>query len=296
MGLGGPGGSLDLLVGGVRPAVGDVRAEGVGEEERVLEDHADPRPQRCERDVAHVGAADADGAGVHVVEAGDQQGHRALARAAGADQGDGLARLHPEGESLEHRLAGDVAERDVLDLEGPGPGAQVHGVGPVGHLWVGVQHLGQALDAGPGLLAEGHQERSHAHRSHELGHVDVEGQEGAQCDAAPDREPATHGQDRHLRQDRDHLERRGEAGLEADQARAAAQEVAGRGAEPGQLAPLLAEALHHPHARHRLLDDAGHHAGLLAGLPAGRKDGLAHPGGGHRHQGDDREHDQGEQG
>ena len=39
--LGGPGGGPHLLVGGVRAAVGDVGADGVGEQERLLEHHAE---------------------------------------------------------------------------------------------------------------------------------------------------------------------------------------------------------------------------------------------------------------
>lgn len=62
VGLGGAGGRLDLLVGGVRDAVRDVGADRVGEEEGVLGDQADGGAQRVEGQLAHVVAADEDGA------------------------------------------------------------------------------------------------------------------------------------------------------------------------------------------------------------------------------------------
>ena len=58
-GSGDLGRPTDLLVGRVGAAVGDVVADGVGEEERVLEHDADLASQRVERDVAHVDAVDA---------------------------------------------------------------------------------------------------------------------------------------------------------------------------------------------------------------------------------------------
>ena len=45
---------LDLRLGGVEPAVGDVLADGAGEEEDILLDDADLPPQRGQRHVADV--------------------------------------------------------------------------------------------------------------------------------------------------------------------------------------------------------------------------------------------------
>ena len=52
-------GALDVVVGGVGSAVGDVVAHRVGEQERVLEHDADLAAQRVEGDVADVDAVDA---------------------------------------------------------------------------------------------------------------------------------------------------------------------------------------------------------------------------------------------
>ena len=53
-----------LGVGGVGLGVAQVVADRLVEQVRVLGDHADRRPQRVEREVAHVVAVDAHGAAV----------------------------------------------------------------------------------------------------------------------------------------------------------------------------------------------------------------------------------------
>src|SRR5690606_41063116 len=69
VGLGGAGGGGDLFVGGVGPAVRDVVADGVGEEEGVLEDQPDRGAQGRGGQFPHVVAADEDGTPGDVVEA-----------------------------------------------------------------------------------------------------------------------------------------------------------------------------------------------------------------------------------
>ena len=56
----GPGGGDDLFLAGVGPAERDVVADRAREERRFLEDDADLRAQRLERDVAHVEPVDRD--------------------------------------------------------------------------------------------------------------------------------------------------------------------------------------------------------------------------------------------
>ena len=95
---------------------------------RVLGDVADDVLQRLQRHVAYVVAADADGAGLDVVEPGDEVGDGRLARAGRPDERDHLAGLGGEGDLVEHlagvaRLgAGDGLQRGQRDLVGAGVG------------------------------------------------------------------------------------------------------------------------------------------------------------------------------
>ena len=89
--LGRPGGRLDLCTRRVGSSEADIGGERVGEQERVLEHHADVAAQRVEADVANVDAVDRDPTGVNVIEARQHQCHRRLAGARAADEGDGLA-------------------------------------------------------------------------------------------------------------------------------------------------------------------------------------------------------------
>ena len=101
-GAGGLGGRLDLVHGRVGPPVGDVVPDRHGEEERLVEDDADVRPQAGERQVAHVVAVDAHRTAGHVVEAGEEPGQGRLAAAGASDHGDGLARPEMQVEVAQH--------------------------------------------------------------------------------------------------------------------------------------------------------------------------------------------------
>ena len=68
---------------GLRAAEADVVLYGVREEVHALKDHAHLFHQRFQRVVAHVRAADADRAAVHIPESGDEVAKRRLAAAAG---------------------------------------------------------------------------------------------------------------------------------------------------------------------------------------------------------------------
>ena len=96
MGESGAGRGLDLLLRNMGLAVGDVVAHRVVEQHRFLRDDADLRAQRGEGDVAHIVAVDQDASGGHVEEARDQMNQRALAGAAGTDDGENFAALHFE--------------------------------------------------------------------------------------------------------------------------------------------------------------------------------------------------------
>ena len=150
----GPLGRLhDLLVGGPQLAVGDVVADGAGEEEDVLLYDADVFAQRVAGVLADVPPADLDRAVIQLVEAGQQVAEGGLAAARGAHQGQGFAAADVQvdvpqdlgvvvvGEA--HPLKGDVA-----------PGLLVaHGDGAGVVSLLGLVHdLAKALEAGDPLL------------------------------------------------------------------------------------------------------------------------------------------------
>ena len=111
------GGVDDLVRGGVR-AVGDVLADGAGEEDRVLQDDRDLVAQPGCRAVADVAAVDGDGALCGVVEAGDEGRQGRLPGAAGAGQREALAGGDGEADVVQRAalvavLEGDVAQGDL---------------------------------------------------------------------------------------------------------------------------------------------------------------------------------------
>ena len=75
-----------------RMPVGDVVAHRVVEQNGVLGDDGDLRAQRGDGEVAHVMAVDQQPAAADIEEARQQMHQRSLARSAGADNGDYLAR------------------------------------------------------------------------------------------------------------------------------------------------------------------------------------------------------------
>ena len=76
---------------GVGAAEGDVLGDGAGEQEGLLGHDPHLRAQRGAGDIAQVVAVDQHAPGGGVVEAGDELGHRGLARSGGAHERDGLA-------------------------------------------------------------------------------------------------------------------------------------------------------------------------------------------------------------
>lgn len=85
------GGGFDLGLAGLGIGIGDVGADRVVEQERLLGDQGDVMAQARQGQAAHVAPVQGDRAGGHVIEARDQVQDGALAAARRADQGHGLA-------------------------------------------------------------------------------------------------------------------------------------------------------------------------------------------------------------
>src|SRR5262249_45837617 len=91
VGLSDLGGKDDLVAGGAWSSDADVLQDGGGEEERLLGDEGKVRPQRVRRSAGDVLFVEEDPPALRSVEAQQQRSYRALAGAAGSDQGGHLA-------------------------------------------------------------------------------------------------------------------------------------------------------------------------------------------------------------
>ncbi len=214
MRFGGPCRGLDLVTGCVGHAEGDVGGDRVGEEERVLEHHADAAPQRVEPDVAHVDAVDRDAARMHVVEAREHQPHRRLPGTGAADQRDGLARRDREVEVVQHGIGRRVTERHVLEAHFAARHGEREGVGCVLHEGSRVEEVVDALGAGAGELTHGEDRGELPDRRRDQQHVRGEREEGPEADAAVEREPTSDGQHGDLTQRGNRLHRGLQPGLD----------------------------------------------------------------------------------
>ncbi len=294
VGLGGAGGGLDLLVGGARVPVGDVGADGVGEEEGVLGDEADRAAQGRVGQLADVVSADAHGAAVGVVEARHQQRDGGLPAAGGADDGDGLALRHGEREPVEDGPLGVVAEVDVLELDG---GGRVGGqfTAALRDRGFGVDELEDALHTGAGLLGDGEDHGEHADGADELREVGGEGDEGAERDLSLGGHPAAEGQHGDLGERGHGLEGGGVAGVEPDGPQPSGEEPAPGLAELAGLLLLLPEALDDAYAGHGPVDDARDGGGLALRVPGGGEELLAAALGDEPERGGHQQRDDGQQ-
>ena len=107
--------------------------DGHREEERLVEDDADVGPEAGQGEVPDVVAVDLHRAVPHVVEAGEQAGHRRLAGARPPDDGHRLARGDVQVEVGQHQLLGvlGVGEVDVAEPHVARAVDQVDGVGRI---------------------------------------------------------------------------------------------------------------------------------------------------------------------
>ena len=136
---GGPGGGLDLFLGGFGPGVGDVRPQGVVEEEGLLGDEGDALAQGGEGQVADVPAIQGHPSPGHVVEARDQVQEGRLSPAGGADQGHDLPALHGQADARQDFGSLAVGEADVLEGHAALAPGGFDGAQPVANLGLHVQ-------------------------------------------------------------------------------------------------------------------------------------------------------------
>src|ERR1017187_10461576 len=105
---------LDFLVGGSFSTKGNVKADALVEENRLLSDNGNVGPQLPRGDGTDIGAANQHRAGLRVIEAQQQIGEGGLAGAGAADQGHQLAGLDGQIDIVKRRLFA-VGEADVLE-------------------------------------------------------------------------------------------------------------------------------------------------------------------------------------
>ncbi len=125
----GVAGLFCLRAGGVGPGEAEVVEDGAVEEEVVLADDGHLGAEGLEGEGLDGVAVEEDEAALAVVEARDEVDEGGLAGAGVSDEGDGLAGLGGEGEVVEDRAIGVVAEGDGAELDA---GAEAVGVGRKG--------------------------------------------------------------------------------------------------------------------------------------------------------------------
>ncbi len=136
----------------LRVSVGDVIGDGVLEEDRLLDDHADLAAEAPELDVADVVAVDPDRPGIDVPEAREQVHQGGLAAAVGADQRDGFAVPDAEAHAVEHGGCPVVAEGRPGRTRWPGDAAAGGRVLEVGDPWGPVHQGADPIGGGRGPL------------------------------------------------------------------------------------------------------------------------------------------------
>lgn len=219
------GGLLYLFVRGVGPTEGEVAADGVGEEEAVLRDDADGRPQLRQQVAPDVVPADEDAGGGRVEQARDEAHQGRLARAGAAEDAEGAALGNLEGDVLQQRRALElVAKAEPVDFQGAGRTAG-DGVGLGGDVRFFVQDFVDALEAG-GPALEHVDGKAHAHdRPAQHDQVAHEGHEIAGGEVVQnDRLPAEVQQEQQ-RQPADKGDQREEEAPDAHQLQVAAEVV-----------------------------------------------------------------------
>ena len=263
MGAGQARGALDVGRVGVGSGEGDVAADAVVEQERVLEHDADGVTQLAQRQIAEVDAVEADRALLDVVEARQQPGDRRLATAGRADQRDAGARLDGQVEAAQHRCGRVVSEVHVIEAHAADRRAartglrQVDGSRRIGDFWHCGQHLVDAQQGRRGPLTEGNRHAQVAQRKHEQRDVLHELEHLPVAHLAVEHAVPTDAQHGDHAQVRQQVERRQERAADLRRVERDASDVVGLDAQLVGLHLLGTEPLDHPNAADALLDDGG---------------------------------------
>ncbi len=282
-----------ILIGGVGPAVGDVGADGVGEQETVLEHHTDPVPQLGQRPAADVDAIHGDGAGVGVEEPGQHGERGGLAAAGRPDQSHGLAGLDLEREPAEHlvAVAVGVGEPDVAEGDAAPMRLHVDRTQRLGDLRTQVQQLTDPLRRRAGHRGVGQHHAGDPGHTHQFGEVSRAGEEDADGEVTVQHKQAAHQQHQDLAGQRRTLQGRHERRPQPHGSDPGAEHVQQGTVQSVRLGRLLSECADHADAGDGLLHPGGHLRLALLRIPSGRVD-LAALAVGDREHGDDHRDDE----
>jgi hypothetical protein len=199
-----------------------------------------------------------------VVQARQQRGERRLARARGADDGDGLAGVDGQVDAQQRgAVAALVAEHDVLEADLSSHVGDHVGVGPIGDDGLGVEHLVHADGRRLGFAREGHDPAEDLEREREHEQVRDERDEAAEREAA--RADCEHACEEHRgeREVGDDAEHPHELGVQLDAVDLRVVEPTALGVVAVvRLAPA-AERLEHADAARTLFDRGREVAGLV---------------------------------
>ena len=144
---------LDLFLRGIKLAVGDVVADGVREEEGVLEYESNALSELPQLKFTDVDAIDCNRAAVYVVEAWDEAGHGGLSGGGGSDESDRGSGGHAQREVAQDWQARLVGEGDVIEADCALSLRQLAGVGGFADGWFLLEDIPDARRGGHCALA-----------------------------------------------------------------------------------------------------------------------------------------------
>ena len=255
-------------------AEGDVVADRVREEERLLRHEADRATQRLQRPVAYVAPIHKYGAPRRLVQARDQPDQRRLPSAGLADDGRGLTGRNAHGDVTEDRRVTE-GERQVPKFDGADnlvrlrtsssgvtvrlkPDTTAAGINVVADGGRRIENVEHPLPARHAALQHVRHPAKRNHRPREHGEIGEEGDELAQRDALRDDGTAAEPQHQHRTQPEEERHGREEDPLQRDELPVAAHVLEVGLPEAFEFRALLAVGTHHAHARQRLLSNGAH--------------------------------------